>query len=104
MNRTLDSKGRWRNKVVAFRMSEAENTELDTYVQLSGLTKQEYIIRRLLQKEITVLPNPRIHKALRNQMADILDALHNQAVGDEVMETIRFIATMLGDMKQTGED
>ena len=104
MNRTLDSKGRWRKKVVAFRMSEAENAELDTYVQLSGLTKQEYIIRRLLQKEITVLPNPRIHKALRNQMADILDALHNQVVDDEVMETIRFIAAMLGDMRQTGED
>ena len=43
----LDQQGRWRNKVVAFRMSPEEDELLETAVRLSGLTKQEYIIRRL---------------------------------------------------------
>ena len=43
----LDQQGRWRNKVVAFRMSPEEDELLETTVRLSGLTKQEYIIRRL---------------------------------------------------------
>mgnify|MGYP003518688548 FL=1 len=37
----LDQQGRWRNKVVAFRMSPEEDELLETAVRLSGLTKQE---------------------------------------------------------------
>mgnify|MGYP000915928488 CR=1 FL=1 len=42
-----DRKGRWRNKTVAFRMSPEEDEKLETVVRLSGLTKQDYIIKRL---------------------------------------------------------
>ena len=47
MDKNLDYKGRWRNKTVAFRVSEEEAKLIDTQVALSGLNKQEYIIRRL---------------------------------------------------------
>ena len=40
--KSLDHKGRFRGKIVSFRCSEEENTALDTAVQLSGLTKQDY--------------------------------------------------------------
>ena len=40
MERVLDQQGRWRNKVVAFRMSPEENEVLEAKVKLSGLTKQ----------------------------------------------------------------
>ena len=43
MERVLDQQGRWRNKVVAFRMSPEEDEVLEAKVKLSGLTKQEYI-------------------------------------------------------------
>ena len=46
--KTLDHKGRWRNKTVAFRMSPEEAAQLDIYAKLSGLTKQDYMIRRVL--------------------------------------------------------
>ena len=58
----LDQQGRWRNKVVAFRMSPEEDELLETAVRLSGLTKQEYIIRRLQEKEVVVTGNPRVYK------------------------------------------
>lgn len=57
----LDQQGRWRNKVVAFRMSPEEDELLETAVRLSGLTKQDYIIRRLQEKEVTVTGNPRVY-------------------------------------------
>ena len=49
MDKNLDYKGRWRNKTVAFRVSEEEAKLIDTQVALSGLTKQDYIIRPLNQ-------------------------------------------------------
>lgn len=49
-----DEHNRWRNKTVAFRVSPEEDKQIETYVQLSGLTKQAYITRRLTHKDIVV--------------------------------------------------
>lgn len=38
-----DEHNRWRNKTVAFRVSPEEDALIERYVQLSGLTKQDYI-------------------------------------------------------------
>ena len=54
MERTLDAKGRWRNRTVGFRVSEEEAKMIDHMVALSGLTKQEYILRKLMDWEVTV--------------------------------------------------
>lgn len=67
-----DEHNRWRNKTVAFRVSPEEDKQIETYVQLSGLTKQAYITRRLTHKDIVVQGNPRVFKALRNQLSDVL--------------------------------
>lgn len=37
MEKNLDSKGRWRNKIVAFRVSPEEAEQIDACVRLSGL-------------------------------------------------------------------
>ena len=81
MERVLDQQGRWRNKVVAFRMSPEEDEVLEAKVKLSGLTKQEYIIRRLTDREITVVGNPRVYKALRDQMKLIYQELQRLTGG-----------------------
>ena len=54
MEKKLDAKGRWRNKTTSFMMSPEEREDLDTRVKLSGLTKQEYMVRRLLEREDVV--------------------------------------------------
>ena len=51
----LDAKNRWRNVVVAFRMSPEEAQELNVKVALSGLSKQDYIIQCLLKHEVRVV-------------------------------------------------
>lgn len=54
MDKKLDHKGRWRNHTVAFCVSDVESKMLDDLVELSGLTKQEYITRRLLCRNVVV--------------------------------------------------
>lgn len=97
-----DSKGRFRSKTVAFRISPEENDQLETAVRLSGLTKQDYITRKLLNREIIVQPNPRVYKALRVELAAVLTELKRlgSGVDDELLETIRLINTTLYGMKE----
>ena len=76
-------------------MSEEENKQLDIAVKLTGLTKQDYIIRRLLCQDVVVHGNPRVHKALREQMATILDELRRVEAGKgldaDLMDSINLI-------------
>ena len=67
--KNLDNHNRWRNKTVAFRVSPEEDEQLEIAVRLSGLTKQDYIIARLLKFEITVQGNPRVYKAMKQELA-----------------------------------
>ncbi|MEG1884629.1 MAG: hypothetical protein RR224_13105, partial [Clostridia bacterium] len=87
-----DEHNRWRNKTVAFRVSPEEDEQLEIFVNLTGLTKQDYITRRLLCKDVVVQGNPRVYKALRDQLATVLDELQRieagNAVDDELMDTI----------------
>ena len=66
--KNYDNKGRLRNKVVAFRMSEEENELLNRKVFLSGKTKQDYIIGSILEKEITVQGNPYVFRSLKDEL------------------------------------
>ncbi|MED9885045.1 plasmid mobilization protein [Gemmiger sp.] len=102
--KNLDNYNRWRNRQVAFRLSPEEADLLDTYVRLSGLTKQDYITRRLLNRDIVVQGNPRVYKALRDQLAAVLGELRRIEAGggvdDELLATIRLITVTLDGMKE----
>ena len=99
----VDAKNRWRNVMVSFRVSPEEAQQLDRLVALSGLTKQDYIMKRLADREITVESNPRVYKALRIEMSRILQELQrisdSSEISDELKELIGMIATILGEMK-----
>ena len=99
-----DNKNRWRNKTVAFRVSPEEDAQIETAVRLSGLTKQDYITRRLLCRDVVVQGNPRVYKALRNELAAVLDELRRieagAAVDGELMDTIELIAAIMDGMRE----
>ena len=103
---TLDYKGRWRNHTVAFRVSDEESKLLNDLVALSGLTKQDYITRRLLCRDVVVQGNPRVYKALKNQMVAIYEELKRLEAlspdNDELLYTLQVIAITLDGLK--GED
>ena len=102
--KNLDKHNRWRNKTVAFRVSPEEDAQIETAVKLTGLTKQDYIIRRLLCRDVVVQGNPRVYKALRDQLAAVLKELRRiearGGVGDELLATIDLISVTLGGMKE----
>ncbi len=101
--RNLDGQGRWRSKTIAFRISPEENLLLERYVRLSGLSKQEYITSRMLTREITVIGNPRVYKALKNELAAVLTELKriepDENPSADLLAGISMIAAVMDGMK-----
>ena len=91
-----DGQGRWRSKTVGVRISPEENAELDVLVALSGMTKQDYCINRMLQRDVVVTGNPRVHKALKNQMEQLcreFERLCNvNEVSTEALHVLEYLA------------
>ena len=74
------------------------------YVKLSGLTKQDYITRRLTHKDVVVHGSPRVYKSLRNQFAAVLDELRRieagDGVNDELLDLIEMMTDIMGGIKE----
>ncbi len=89
---------------MAFRVSPEEDEQIETAVRLSGLTKQDYITRRLLCREVVVQGNPRVYKALRNELAAVLAELQRIEAGagvdEELMDNIELIAAIMDGMRE----
>ena len=89
---------------MAFRVSPEEDEQIEAAVRLSGLTKQDYITRRLLCRDVVVQGNPKVYKALRDQLAAVLDELRRAedgaGVDDELLDTFQMIAAIMGGMKE----
>lgn len=105
--KVMDRQGRWRNKTVAFRVSPQEDEVIESAVRLSGLTKQEYIIRRLQERDIIVQGNPKVYKALQDEMQKIITELERLSNASEVnadlLEVISLVAETMSGMKEGGE-
>lgn len=102
--KNLDKQGRWRSVNVSFRVSPAEDERLETFVKLSGMTKQDYITSRLLCKDVVVQGNPRVYKALRDKFEEVLAELKRIEKGgdvrSELFETIEFMSIIMNGMKE----
>ncbi len=88
-------------------MSNEEVTLLNNLVLLYGLTKQDYIIKRLLCKDVVVVGNMRVYKALKNYMEQIFTEMKKlstmQEIDDVTLSTIQFIGQILQGMKEENQ-
>ena len=98
-----DGQGRWRSKTIAFRISPEENALLEDFVRLSGLTKQEYILQRVMNREVVVVPNPRVHKALKEKLESLSELIGNMDVGQgldgDTIELVKYIYSIAVGLK-----
>ena len=81
-----DNKNRWRNITVGFRVSPEENERINKAVALSGLQG-----------------NPRVYKALKQELAAVLAELQRIEAGngidEELLNLIELVSVILGGLK-----
>lgn len=74
---------------------------------MSGLTKQDDITRWLTCKEVVIQGNPRVFKALRDQLVAVLSELRRidagSGIDDELLDTIQLIASIMDGMKEVSQ-
>ena len=99
----LDAKNRWRNVVVAFRMSPEEAQELNVKVSLSGLSKQDYIIQCLLNHEIRVVGRMKVAKKVQVHLDTILEELQTLDEADRDVEELLVPLKHVLDILQSDE-
>ena len=97
--RNVDKHNRFRCITVGFRVSPEEHEHINKAVAMSGLSKQEYCYRRCLERDIVVQGNPRVYKALKDQLAEVLVELKRidagASIDDELLENINLITRTL---------
>ena len=104
--KNLDKQNRFRSKTVAFRVSPEEWEHFETVVKLSGLSKQDYFINRISERDIVVKGNPRVYKALRDKLSDVLvelkriDGLDMDRIDEDLLDTINLISITLNGLKE----
>ncbi len=102
--KALDTHGRWRNITVAFRVSPEEDEQIERLVKLTGLTKQDYIMRRLTEQDVVVQGNPKVFAALRREMRGILNELQRldaiQQMNEDTAEALSMVIRIMAGMKE----
>lgn len=99
--KNYDNKQRWRFITVSFRMSPPEAAKLDMMVRTSGMTKQDYCVKRLLCEDIIVHPNIRIQKYLREYLVSLTEQLKRLEQVDQstdVLENIKYILNLINQL------
>ena len=88
---------RKRSKTMAFRLTPEEHAILCERIALSGLDRQEYIYRKLMDMEVVVKPSVRVHKALKESMAGIYQQLLRIRAEGVLSEQMEIVIKMLAD-------
>lgn len=100
----MDKKNRWRNVVIAFRMSPEEATELNTQVALSGLSKQDYLIKCCLQHEIKVVCGRKVARQMQMYLEAVLEELQffeeGQVPEEELLTPLLHIIEILNKSEE----
>lgn len=84
-----------------------DNRKINEMVKLSGLTKQDYLRNNMLHQQIVVQGNPRVFKALRGKMDEIISELKRIENGDQLDEaslnTIMYVVDLYARMIEQKE-
>lgn len=96
----VDAKGRRRSRTVAFRVSPTEADQIDLKVALSGLAKQDYIVKCLLEGTFEVHASTRTRKAVRESVGEVVAELRRlRRAGDMeegLIESLETLAEFAG--------
>lgn len=97
-HKNLDAQGRFRSKTIAFRMSPEESDLLYSLVRVSRYNKQDYLIDRVLQRDIIVKGSPRTYKALKDTLAEVLSELRRIEGGSEISFELSIVISQITEI------
>lgn len=97
--KNVDNHNRFRSRTIGFRVSPEEDELINIAVSLTGLTKQDYIISKLLDRTISVRGNCKIHRAVYDRLTEVLDELRRidagMQVDEELLSNISLILSLI---------
>ena len=97
-----DNKRRWRSITIGFRVSPEEAYALDMRVLTSGLTKQDYCTKKVLDEEIVVRPNIRVQKFVCQYLSELtaeLKRLEQIEQTTDVLDNIRYLLELISRLR-----
>ncbi|MCD8089681.1 MAG: hypothetical protein LUD81_03500 [Clostridiales bacterium] len=98
--KNTDTKNKWRNKTIAFRISPQEEQQLSLNVKLCGFrTRQDYILQCLLNHSIIAVGNPLMFISFKRQLNKISAELETNSHTEIGEENTAAIKTMLEIIK-----
>ena len=99
--RNNDNKGRFRSVTIGFRVSPEEAYALDLKVNASGMTKQDYCTKKVLDEEITLHPNIRVQTYICRYLTELteqLKRLESIEKNNDVLENIKYLLELIDKM------
>ncbi len=95
----IPSHNRFRSQTIAFRVSPEEDKQINIAVSLSGMTKQDYITYKLLDRTINVKASCKVHRAVYDRLTEVLEQLKRlndgREIDDELMDNISLITRLV---------
>ena len=100
--KNCDNHNRFRGRTIGFRVSPEEEKQINTVVELSGMTKQDYIVAKLLDRTIYVQGNCKVHRAVYDKLNEVLVELqrieNGEHINDELMSNIELITSIVNSL------
>ena len=97
--KNVDNHNRFRCRTIGFRVSPEEDELINIAVSLTGLTKQDYIVSKLLDRTINVRGNCKIHRAVYDRLTEVLVELRRIDAGaqidEELLSNINLILSLI---------
>ena len=95
----IPSHNRFRSQSIAFRVSPEEDKQINIAVSLSGMTKQDYITYKLLDRTINVKASCKVYRAVYDRLTEVLEQLKrlndSREIDDELMDNISLITRLV---------
>lgn len=82
----------------AFRVSPEENERIELLAKAAGVTRQQYIMTKLENKEFTIVPDIRTYKMLRDEMRAVYQELSRIRDCSEIDERLAARFNLLSDL------
>lgn len=100
--KNCDKHNRWRSITIGFRVSPEEAYALDMRVLTSGLTKQDYCTKKVLDEEVIIRPNIRVQKFVCQYLTELtaeLKRLEKIEQTSDVLDNIRYLLELISRLR-----